>query len=38
MIDKEECLRILAKCRTDEVMVTSMGTTMPWSEAFRPPA
>ena len=32
MIDKEECLRILAKYRTDEVMVTSMGTTIPWSK------
>ena len=32
MIDKEECLRILAKYRTDEVMVTSMGTTMPWTK------
>lgn len=31
MIDKEECLRILAKYRTDEVMVTSMGATVPWS-------
>jgi thiamine pyrophosphate-dependent acetolactate synthase large subunit-like protein len=32
MIDKEECLRILAKYRTDEVMVTSMGTTIPWTK------
>ncbi len=32
MIDKEECLRILAKYRTDEVMVASMGTTVPWSK------
>ena len=32
MVDKEECLRILAKYRTDEVMVTSMGATVPWSK------
>ena len=38
MIDKEECLSILAKYRTDEVMVTSMGATMPWSMFVRPPA
>ncbi|MDE0298724.1 MAG: thiamine pyrophosphate-dependent enzyme [Candidatus Poribacteria bacterium] len=32
MIDKEKCLGILAKYRTDEVMVASMGVTVPWSK------
>jgi len=32
MINKEECLEIIAKYRTDEVMVTSMGTTIPWAK------
>ena len=31
MIDKEECLEIIAKYRANEVMVTSMGTTIPWA-------
>ena len=32
MIDKEECLEIIAKYRTNEVMVTTMGTTIPWAK------
>ena len=32
MIAKEDCLRTIAKYRTDQVMVTSMGATVPWSK------
>ena len=32
MLDKETCLRIIAKHRTDEVVVTTMGTAAPWGQ------
>ncbi len=32
MIVKEECLQLIANQRTDEVVVTTMGTTVPWGE------
>lgn len=32
MIVKKECLQLIANQRTDEVVVTTMGTTVPWGE------
>ena len=32
MLIKEECLQIIANHRTDEVVVTTMGTTVPWGQ------
>jgi sulfopyruvate decarboxylase subunit beta len=33
MIDKEKCLQLIAKNRTDdEVVVTTMGTVIPWGQ------
>ena len=32
MIIKEECLQLIANQRTDEVVVTTMGITVPWGE------
>ena len=32
MIVKIECLQLIANQRTDEVVVTTMGTTVPWGE------
>ena len=32
MLEKEECLQLLAKHRTDEVVVTTMGLTVPWAK------
>ena len=32
MTDKEQYLEVIAKHRTNEVMVTSMGTTIPWAK------
>ena len=32
MIVKEECLQLIANQRTDEVVVTTMGTTVPWGK------
>ncbi|MCG9128853.1 hypothetical protein JT359_14785 [Candidatus Poribacteria bacterium] len=32
MINKEECLRIIASQRTDEVVITTMGTSVPWAK------
>ncbi len=32
MLNKEECLQLIANQRTDEVVVTTMGTTVPWGK------
>ena len=32
MIIKEACLQLIANQRTDEIVVTTMGTTVPWGE------
>ena len=32
MLIKEECLQLIANQRTDEVVVTTMGTTVPWGK------
>lgn len=32
MLEKEECLQLLAKHRKDEVVVTTMGLTVPWAK------
>ena len=32
MFNKEECLKIIAKHRTDEVVVATMGVTVPWGQ------
>ncbi len=32
MLQKEECLRLIAKHRADEVVVTTMGLTVPWAK------
>ncbi|MCZ6676637.1 MAG: thiamine pyrophosphate-dependent enzyme [Candidatus Poribacteria bacterium] len=32
MLNKEECLKIIAKHRTDETAITTMGTVIPWAE------
>ena len=32
MLIKEECLQLIANHRTDEVVVTTMGTTVPWGK------
>ena len=32
MLEKEECLAIIAKHRTDEVVVTTMGMSVPWAK------
>jgi thiamine pyrophosphate-dependent acetolactate synthase large subunit-like protein len=32
MIDKEECLKVLAKYRTDEVVITTMSTPTLWGK------
>ena len=32
MIIKEECLQLIANQRTDEIVVTTMGTTVPWGK------
>ncbi len=32
MIIKEECLQLIANQRTDEVVVTTMGMTVPWGK------
>ena len=32
MFNKEECLEIIAKHRTDEVVVATMGVTVPWGQ------
>ncbi len=30
MFNKEECLKVIAKHRTDEVVIATMGVTVPW--------
>ena len=37
MLNKEECLKIIAKQRTDEVVVATMGTTVPWGQISEHP-
>ena len=32
MLNKEECLQLIANQRTDEVVITTMGTTVPWGK------
>ena len=32
MLIKEECLQLIANQRTDEIVVTTMGTTVPWGK------
>ena len=32
MFNKEECLQIIAKHRTDEVVIATMGVTVPWGQ------
>ncbi|MYK17178.1 thiamine pyrophosphate-binding protein [Candidatus Poribacteria bacterium] len=32
MLIKEECLQLIANRRTDEIVVTTMGTTVPWGK------
>lgn len=32
MLNKEECLKIIAKYRTDEVVITTMGAVAAWGE------
>lgn len=32
MLIKEDCLQLIANQRTDEVVVTTMGTTVPWGK------
>ena len=32
MLNKEECLKLIASQRTDEVVVTTMGTAVPWAK------
>ena len=37
MFNKEECLKIIAKHRTDEVVVATMGVTVPWGQLSEHP-
>jgi thiamine pyrophosphate-dependent acetolactate synthase large subunit-like protein len=37
MLNKEECLRIIARHRTDEVVITTMGTAAPWGRISNHP-
>jgi thiamine pyrophosphate-dependent acetolactate synthase large subunit-like protein len=37
MLNKEECLKIIAKHRTDEIVITTMGTVAPWGEISNHP-
>ena len=32
MLNKEACLKIIAKHRTDEIVITTMGTAAPWGK------
>jgi thiamine pyrophosphate-dependent acetolactate synthase large subunit-like protein len=32
MLDKKDCLRAIARCRTDEIVITTMGVVRPWAE------
>lgn len=31
MLNKEECLKVIASQRTDEIVITTMGTSVPWA-------
>lgn len=31
MLKKEECLKVIASQRTDEIVITTMGTSVPWA-------
>ena len=37
MFNKEECLKIIAKHRTDEVVIATMGVTVPWGQISEHP-
>ena len=37
MFNKEECLQIIAKHRTDEVVIATMGVTVPWGQISEHP-
>ena len=37
MLNKEECLKIIAKHRTDEVVITTMGSVAAWGEISNHP-
>ena len=32
MLNKQECLKIIAKHRTDEIVITTMGSVVPWGK------
>lgn len=32
MLNKEECLKVIASHRTDEIVITTMGTSVPWAK------
>lgn len=32
MLNKEECLSVIASLRTDEIVITTMGTSVPWAK------
>jgi len=32
MLDKKDCLRTIARYRTDEIVITTMGVVRPWAE------
>lgn len=32
MLNKEECLKVIASQRTDEIVITTMGTSVPWAK------
>ena len=37
MFNKEECLKVIAKYRTDEVVIATMGVTVPWGQISEHP-
>ncbi len=37
MFNKEECLKIIAKHRTDEIVIATMGVTVPWGQISEHP-
>lgn len=37
MFNKEECLKIITKHRTDEVVIATMGVTVPWGQLSEHP-
>ena len=32
MLNKEECLKVIASQRSDEIVITTMGTSVPWAK------